>query len=754
MNGMTYEVTGKALIVDDDFTVRLLVSETLEQAGFQVLAVDNGPDALALLETFTPDIILLDVLMPGMDGYVTCHEIRKHPFGATVPIIMMTGLDDYESIERAYHLGATDFISKPIHWLVLPHRVQYIIRSSRTYKELRQSEARLSHAQAIARLGNWEWDITSDTLFWSDVIFRIFAIDPSSFNGTFRAFLDSVHPHDREMVQSAVKSAITTRQSLSIDHQILLPNGAERFVCTEAELLCDSAGHPVKLSGTMQDITERKVAEIKIRHLAYHDILTNLPNRALFSDRLSQALHRAERVGEKVAVLFIDLDDFKLINDTHGHRVGDLLLTEVARRLNEITRAGDTLARMGGDEFTIFLHDIKSSDNARLVARKHLNNLTETYQIEDKQLFVSASIGIALFPDHASSAEVLTKGADTAMYRAKQSGKNNIELFSQTMYCKASERMSLQGDLRRALENREFVLHYQPRVNLRDGTWSGVEALVRWQHPDRGCISPLSFIPLAEETGLIMELGEWVLREATGQLHRWHCDGINIARVSVNVSPLQFRRQNLIELVTSALTDACLCTKALELEITESALIDDMDQSIATLKQLQRRGISISIDDFGTGYSSLCHLRSLPVDILKIDRSFVMNAHESAEDAQILTAIIAMAHSLKLEIVAEGVECERHEALLAAQRCREAQGFFYSPPLTAEELSTLLRRRTLPLAPVNYALLDSAPQICCMLDGQADRPGSDQSELVCRLLPGRPPACRGTFSCESIELSA
>ncbi|MDD2900681.1 MAG: EAL domain-containing protein [Desulfuromonadaceae bacterium] len=750
MNSMESKLLGKVLIVDDDFTVCLLARETLEQAGFEVHAVDNGPDAIDLLETFTPDIILLDVLMPGMDGYLACQEIRKHPFGAAVPIVMMTGLDDFESIERAYHLGATDFISKPIHWLVLPHRVQYIVRSSRTYKELKQSEARLSHAQMIARLGNWEWDIVNDKLLWSKELFRMFAIDPLTFNGTFQAFLNATSPPDREMVQSAVDTAIATGRSLSIDHQILLPSGTERFVCTEAELQHDSAGRPCYMAGTIQDITERKLAEIKIRHLAYHDILTGLPNRALFSDRLTQALYRSERSAEKLAVLFFDLDDFKAINDTHGHRIGDLLLIEASRRLDEVTRAGDTLARLGGDEFTVFLHDIKSEENALLVANHHLNNLLAAFQIEDKQLFVSASVGIALFPDHGSSAEVLIKSADAAMYQAKQHGKSHVQLFTQTMSCKASERLSQQEDLRRALDNDEFVLHYQPRVNLLNGTWSGVEALVRWQHPDRGLILPLAFIPLAEETGLIMELGQWVLREATMQLHRWHLAGINLARVSVNVSPLQFRRQNLIEIVKSALSEATLCPQALEIEITESAMMNDMDQSIITLKQLRQLGVNISIDDFGTGYSSLSHLRSMPVDTLKVDRSFVTNAHASEEDAQILTAIIAMAHSLKLEIVAEGVECEIHETLLIAQRCREAQGFYYAEPMSAEALTSLLLEQTLPLAPMKYAILDLSQDICCLINGDPTTFGGDPLQLACRLLPGRPPACRGKASCEPV----
>ncbi|MFZ4438393.1 MAG: putative bifunctional diguanylate cyclase/phosphodiesterase [Syntrophales bacterium] len=459
----------------------------------------------------------------------------------------------------------------------------------------------------------------------------------------------------------------------------------------------------VEISDRDRALLER---QDRLHRQAHYDTLTGLPNRALFNDRLAQSLRRAERNKEMLAVLFIDLDDFKLINDTHGHRVGDLLLIEVSRRLLQETRADDTLARMGGDEFTLFLQDVKSVDNVLQVAHKHLSNLLAVFLLEDKQLFISASIGIALFPDHGNSADVLLKSADAAMYLAKQKGKNHTELFSQSLYYKVSERLTLQGDLRRALENEEFILHYQPRVNLKNGNLSGVEALVRWQHPDRGLIPPLTFIPLAEETGLIMEIGEWVMREACRQMQRWHLAGILVPRVSVNVSPLQFRRQNIVELVKSILSETSLCAEALELEITESALMDDIDQAIGTLQQLQQMGIHISIDDFGTGYSSLSHLRSLPVNTLKVDRSFVMNAHVSEEDAQILSAILAMAHSLSLDTVVEGVECEEQRDLLRKQVCGEVQGFFYARPMPAADLASLLDKESMSLDPLDCSIMD------------------------------------------------
>ena len=464
----------------------------------------------------------------------------------------------------------------------------------------------------------------------------------------------------------------------------------------------------VEISDRDKALLER---QDRLHRQAHYDTLTGLPNRALFNDRLAQSLRRAERNKEMLAVLFIDLDDFKLINDTHGHRVGDLLLIEVSRRLLKETRADDTLARMGGDEFTVFLQDVKSVDNALQVAHKHLSSLLAVFLLEDKQLFISASIGIALFPDHGNSADALLKSADAAMYLAKQKGKNHTELFSQSLYYKVSERLTLQGDLRRALENEEFILHYQPKVNLKNGNLSGVEALVRWQHPDRGLIPPLTFIPLAEETGLIMEIGEWVMREACRQMQRWHHAGILVPRVSVNVSPLQFRRQNIVELVKSILGETSLCAEALELEITESALMDDIDQAIDTLQQLQQMGIHISIDDFGTGYSSLSHLRSLPVNTLKVDRSFVMNAHVSEEDAQILSAILAMAHSLSLDTVVEGVECEEQRDLLRKQVCGEVQGFFYARPMPAEDLASMLDKEFMSLDSLDCSIMDEATDL-------------------------------------------
>lgn len=463
----------------------------------------------------------------------------------------------------------------------------------------------------------------------------------------------------------------------------------------EIHQLSDSFNH------MLEEISHRDSALLerqeRLNQQANFDVLTGLPNRSLFNDRLEQALRRAVRTGEKLALLFIDLDDFKLINDTHGHRTGDLLLQETASRLMEGTRGEDTVARLGGDEFIIFLQDVKLTDNALMVARKHRERLLAPYLIEGRRLFVSASIGVALFPEHGVTAETLVKGADTAMYLAKERGKNNIELFSNSLHQKVSERLGLSNDLHRALEQGEFELYYQPRINLRRRSWAGVEALLRWRHPELGMIPPDKFISLAEKSGLILPIGEWVICEACRQLRQWHAAGAPIPRVSVNVSPLQLHRQNLVGLVREAIASHRLCSRSLEVEITESALMENLDQSVAALQELQRIGVVVSIDDFGTGYSSLSHLRSLPIDILKIDRSFMLRVHESEEDRQILAAIIAMAHSLHLEVVAEGVEHAEQERILAALGCPEVQGYYYSPPLPADELLERYRAATPPI---------------------------------------------------------
>ncbi len=454
-----------------------------------------------------------------------------------------------------------------------------------------------------------------------------------------------------------------------------------------------------------EDLLDRQK---QLHHMANFDSLTGLPNRVLFNDRLEQALRHAARTGEKLAVLFIDLDDFKMVNDAYGHRTGDQLLLETTTRLAAITRTGDTLARLGGDEFTIILQDVKTAGNALLVANKHIENLFHHYLIDNRQLFVSASIGVAIYPEHGTTMESLVKNADAAMYQAKEKGKNSVELFSDSINSKLSEKLLLSNDLYRALEQGEFELHYQPRINLRRNSWASAEALLRWNHPKLGRVPPDKFIPIAEKNGMILPIGEWVIREACRQLHQWHCQGFHLPRISVNVSPLQLQRQDLIGIIKDALSSNNLCAQNLELEIVESALVEDSGRSVSLLKELQNFGVKISIDDFGTGYSSLSYLRTLPIDILKIDRSFMINAHESEEDRRIIAAICAMALSLGLEVVTEGVENVKQEQILKDHYCNEAQGYYYDRPMPADELSQRFLTSQVLLEEVDYNLPPAA----------------------------------------------
>jgi diguanylate cyclase (GGDEF)-like protein len=440
-------------------------------------------------------------------------------------------------------------------------------------------------------------------------------------------------------------------------------------------------------NGMAASLAEREQAQAELpSQLATFDPLTRLPNRALFADRLKQAVLRATRAGTHGAVLFIDLDGFKEINDRHGHRTGDQLLQEVARRLAAITRQEDTLARQGGDEFTILLQDVKQPGNALQVARKHAENLRAPWDHDGQRIFISASVGVALFPEHGQDAEELLQSADAAMYQAKRLGKDNAVLFSQGLRQELSDRHALAADLARALGDRALALHYQPRFSLARETVTAVEALLRWQHPVLGPLDPGRFVPLAEQSGLVLPLGEWVLREACRQLGQWRRDGAPLPRVAVNLAPAQLHRQDLAAILGEALAEHALDPHMVELEVQEAALMANLEQSRKVLGPLKQLGVRISVDDFGAGYSSLGLLRTLPVAILKVDRSFVHRLHESREDRQMFAAILAMAGSLGLEVVAEGVETAAQREALLGLGCAEAQGWFFAPPMPAHLL--------------------------------------------------------------------
>ncbi|MCX7570546.1 EAL domain-containing protein [Tumebacillus sp. DT12] len=454
----------------------------------------------------------------------------------------------------------------------------------------------------------------------------------------------------------------------------------------------DENGEIIRFAALFSDMSKLKQDEARMHHQTYHDTLTGLPNRILFMDRLALAVADAERLDLKAAVMFLDIDRFKLINDTLGHDVGDRLLQEIAQRLTDTVRDRDTVCRLGGDEFTVIMENIADTEEAILMAQRILDTFMVPFCIADHEFFVTPSIGVALYPDDGIVIDTLAKNADTAMYRAKEHG-NNYQLYSPAMNSQALERLNLENDLRRALDRGEFVVHYQPQLHISTGQIIGMEALVRWNHHRRGLISPAEFIPLAEETGLIVQIGEWVLRTACLQCKKWLDSGYPGLRVAVNLSARQFQQKNIVEMVERILQETGLPGQMLELEITESVAMRHVEHAISILEQLKQLGVQISIDDFGTGYSSLSYLKKFPIQTLKIDKSFVHDISDSQDDGAIAASVIVMAHSLKLNVIAEGVETEEQLDFLRERDCDEFQGYLFSGPLTAEKFEEMLKMR-------------------------------------------------------------
>jgi diguanylate cyclase (GGDEF)-like protein/PAS domain S-box-containing protein len=680
----------------------MIVREALEQSGLEVCEAASGVQALELFADSRPDIVVLDVMMPGLDGFATCAKLRGSVGGSRVPILIMTGLDDAESIAHAYDQGATDFITKPLNPVILSHRVRYMLRGSHTLDALLKSEARLGLAQRIAKIGNWEWRPDTNQFTASAELCRLMGIRSQDFAGTFDAFIQLVHAEDRHRVDEALKRILSKRVPCDIDHRLVLPNGVDFTVNLQAEAVFDDQMKALSIVGTAQDITDRKQSEREIHRLAYFDSLTGLPNRVLFKDRVTQALSHARRYGTTLATLFLDLDRFKVINDTLGHNIGDLLLKSVADRLAESVRHSDSvcrsvgkeenhsLARLGGDEFTVLLTNLRDVQDAGKVARRIVESLAQSFSIEGREIFVTASVGIAIFPVDGDSVDSLLKNADSAMYHAKEQGRNNFQFYSNTLNAVANERLILEGELRHAVEREEFVVHYQPQIDLRTNGIIGAEALVRWQHPERGLLPPAVFLAAAMDTGLIRAIDEWVLRTACRQNQSWQQRGKMPVRISVNVSNSLFHGNTLLSVVEEALSQTGLAPACLELELTESIAMRNVDASIVMLTTLKAMGVQLSIDDFGTGYSSLSYLQRLPIDVVKIDQSFIEEILTQGGPVPIVRAIIAMAHSLKLLVLAEGVEQEAQRTLLLEQGCDQAQGYFFGRPMPADAFVSLL----------------------------------------------------------------
>ena len=846
-----------ALIADDDFTIRLLACEALEQADFEVKEAEDGKQALEVFKQVQPEIVLLDVQMPFMSGFEVCKKIRQHPNGKNLPILMVTGGDDIESIRNAYDAGATDFMTKPINWLILVQRVRYMLRASWNVEKLRKSKAILATAQRIAKMGSWEMDIKSNEFRYSEEICRIYGLNNCNIN-KYEDLFESMKDDDRKKIITQYKQLLHQAVPLQLDHQIFLPDGTERIVNQQANASVDENGNIQQLIGTIQDITQRKLFESveadknrvlemivrnenladimkelvtiietqepeafcsisllkkkhfhlqagslmaepffhtmdsqpvhaetggcqsiaaytgnmviisdietshlwkksrdialnhgiraccslpvisgkgqilgvisifyrriwhpddsviklleilaklasvaikrrrlseKLEHQARHDVLTGLPNRAAISEYMDQALNQASGTDDKVAVFFIDLDRFKHINDSLGHPIGDSLLKEVTKRFKTCVHENSIIGRMGGDEFMYVLKGVKNQDDITETASKILELAAPPFEIKDQSLYLGASIGISIYPDDGNDAMSLQKNSDTAMFYAKNQGGNRFQFFSQEMNMAAIERLEIENELRKAVEQGDFELHYQPKYNLKDNSLAGFEALLRWNHPARGRVPPVKFIPIAEESELIIPIGTWVLREACRQNIEWEKAGLGAFKIAVNVSVVQFLQDDFIELVEKTLQDYNLSPHRLELEVTESLVISDLSIVSKSLSKLRSIGIITTIDDFGTGYSSMSYLNQLPIDCLKIDRSFIMKLSGEKDIAErgrmMVKTIVKLAHDLNLTVVAEGIEEQEHLEFLKEIKCDIGQGYYFSVPLSVEKVEKM-----------------------------------------------------------------
>ncbi len=704
----------RVLLVDDDEVNLLLTSIALRERGFAITEATSGLRAIQMLTEWMPDVVVLDAIMPGMDGFQTCRELRLLPGFESLPVLMLTGLDDDASINRAYEAGATDFFVKSTQWSLLAGRLRYLLRSSRTRLELERSKAKLARAQDLARMGSVDWRRGHGSPVFSVEALRVFGMGPG-MRLEFRTLLRMMPADERGAFLTLLHEVLMHSSVLATDIRINLNgDGRQRIIHTEAEPEFNEHGNLVGYTGIVQDVTDRRLAEDKIRHLANFDALTGLPNRRQLMWRTERALEYARRLGHQVSLLLIDLDRFKIINDTLGHGAGDELLMEVSRRLRSCVRHCDqvmessleamgarshrtleAVGRLGGDEFVALLPEVTDERDAERVAVRILDLMREPIFVGGQECFVTASVGIAMFPRDGQSVADLLRNSDVAMYSVKAQGRNAASLYRPQLAGKGREKLELESALHKAIERNELVLHYQPKVDVRAARMVGAEALMRWER-NGVLVPPGDFIPLAEETGLIIPLSEWAIREAARQARLWQ-DGFGFSdSIAVNLPNRLFERTDLVEHIHQAVTSYGVPHHSIELEITETGLMKDLQNVIPSLHRLNEIGVEISIDDFGTGYSSLAYLTTLPISELKIDRSFVRDLGLTPQSSAVVSAIIALARSLGLRVIAEGVENLRQMEVLHRLGCGVMQGFLFSRPQPAEDIETWLKQTVLP----------------------------------------------------------
>jgi diguanylate cyclase (GGDEF)-like protein/PAS domain S-box-containing protein len=697
---MTTKSINKVLLVEDNPGDARLLREMFDEQGSHGTELAVAPsmgEAEKFLAEHTVDIVLLDLGLPDVQGLEVVRRARAA--APRVPLVVLTGLDDETLAAQALQEGAQDYLVKSqidtygtTRGLVraLRYSIERKVLEDALFVEKERAQVTLnSIGDAVACT-----DVSGNLTFLNLVAEKLTGWSWQEAAGrpmaeVFR-ILDTTN---REIIPNPMDRAVRHDATVHLPANSILVrrDGFEIPIEDSVAPIHDGEGRTAGAVIVFRDVSVARAMALQITHSAEHDFLTGLPNRMLLNDRIGQAIALAPRHMKHVAVLFLDLDGFKHINDSLGHPTGDKLLQSIAERLVECVRASDTVSRQGGDEFVVLLSEVAQSEDAAITAKRMLQAVSRPHSIDQHDLHITTSIGLSVYPEDGLDADTLIKNADTAMYQAKESGRHSFQFFKPAMNARAVERQSIEESLRRALERREFALHYQPKVNLKTGAIIGAEALLRWTHATRGSVSPIDFIPVAEDCGLILPIGAWVLHEACAQARAWIEEGLPPISMAVNVSAIEFRHEKFLEGLFSILDRTGFDPRSLELELTESVLMKHAASTAEILRSLRNNGISVAVDDFGTGYSSLSYLQKFPVDAVKIDQSFVRQISTAGEDTTIVKAVIGMARGLKLRVIAEGVETLEEVAFLRAYRCEEAQGYYFSRPVPAEQFAMLLK---------------------------------------------------------------
>jgi diguanylate cyclase (GGDEF)-like protein len=701
----------RVLIVASSSEAAEPLSDELRRAGYGVVStLVNTRDSMdQALRNENWDVILSEYSTPGFDSIAALDLVRERQ--CDIPFLVISDRVDANMAIDLLKAGAHDCIPKGSLDRLVPslerERDDARMRRQRRLgrRAVQESEARLHEAlldyahrfRAIAEISNgliYEWDIQTGSVGWFADIDEKLGHAPGAFPRTRQAWEDILHPEDHDRVVAAVERHLRTGAPFYEEYRVRRSDGSLVAWSDSGKVVPDIQGNPTRWIGVVMDSTESRQAKEKVKYFAFHDALTGLPNRALFNDRVTIALPQARRGDHKLAVLFLDLDRFNSINESFGYPFGDQFLCHVAERIRAGIRAGDTVARLSGDEFAILIQRMRSEEDAAKVAQKLLEAIRLPFSVDRRELFITASIGASTYPTDGSDAETLSRNADAALRRAKEHGRDNCQLYSPEMNARAAERLTLENRLRQALPAEQLVLHYQPLIDLRSERIWGAEALLRWYHPELGILPPSEFVPLAEMSGLIMPIGQWVLNASCEQVREWHDLGYPDLRITVNVSPRQFQQPDFVVDVTRAIEDSRISPTSLDLEITESSAMQDLEGSIEKLRELKRLGVGISLDDFGTGFASLNHLKRFPLDRIKLDRLFVQELPGNPDHCALARAVITMAHALRLSIVAEGVETAEQFAFLRDEGCDGAQGYLFSQAVPAQEFRPLLERNS------------------------------------------------------------